>query len=57
MLTPSYCYAEDWKLPFEPKILVRDKSKYFDAVTIKNGKMMAWLHKISKAIKIVIMRD
>jgi len=26
--SPSYCYPEDWNIPFEKIILVRDKAKY-----------------------------
>lgn len=48
--SPSYCYAEGWSLPFEPKILVRDKSRYFDAVTMKEGKIVAFIRKINKKI-------
>ena len=28
ILDPTYGYAEDWDLPFEPKIMIRDKNKY-----------------------------
>ena len=28
ILSPDYLYPEGWNLPFEPKILLRDKSKY-----------------------------
>lgn len=27
LLSPAYCYPEGWKIPFEPILLVRDKSK------------------------------
>ena len=39
MLSPSYSYAEGWKLPFEPKIMLREKSRYFDPVMMKRGKL------------------
>lgn len=51
MLSPSYCYAEGWNLPFETKILVRDKSKYLDVDTMKSGRIIAKLRKIKKFIK------
>lgn len=51
MLSPAYCYAEGWKLPYEAKILVRDKSKYFDVDTMKSGRIIAKLRKIIKSIK------
>jgi hypothetical protein len=35
LLSPAYWYPEDWLLPFEKKIIVRDKSKYIDIVMIK----------------------
>ena len=28
LLTPDYLYPEGWQLPFEAKIILRDKSKY-----------------------------
>lgn len=56
LLPPSYCYAESWNLPFEAKILVRDKSKYFDVDTMKSGKFIALLKKIKNAIKAVNWR-
>lgn len=28
ILDPSYGYPEDWDLPFNPKIMIRDKTKY-----------------------------
>jgi len=28
MLSPAYCYPEDWNLPFEKLILIKDKSKF-----------------------------
>ena len=48
MLSPSYCYAEDWNLPFEPKILVREKSKYIDANAAKFGKVMSFLRRCAR---------
>ena len=30
MLSPSYAYPEDWKIPFEPKLLLLEKRKIFD---------------------------
>lgn len=50
MLSPSYCYAEDWNLPFEPKILVREKSKYIDANGMKYGRLMSMLRKTIRKI-------
>lgn len=50
MLSPSYCYAEDWSLPFEPKILVREKSRYIDVNAMKFGKVASALRKIVRRI-------
>lgn len=50
MLSPSYCYAEDWSLPFEPKILVREKSRYIDANAMKFGKAASTLRKIVRKL-------
>lgn len=35
MLSPSYAYPEDWRLPFVPKILMLDKSKIFKISSVK----------------------
>lgn len=36
LLTPAYWYPEGWDLPFEQKITVLDKSKWFDVAGVKN---------------------
>lgn len=51
MLSPSYCYAEGWNIPFEPKILVREKSKYIDANAMKFGKFFSFLRTIIRKLK------
>lgn len=38
LLPPSYCYPEGWKMPFPKKIIILDKSKYFNDREIKQGK-------------------
>lgn len=35
LLPPSYCYPEGWKLPFKKKIIILDKSKYFNDRALK----------------------
>lgn len=35
LLSPSYCYPEGWKLPFKKKIIVLEKSNYFDVRDLK----------------------
>lgn len=35
LLDPSYLYPEWWNIPFDCKILIRDKSKYIDVNNIK----------------------
>ena len=54
MLSPSYCYPEDWNIPFEPKILIRDKSRYFDTVRDKHGILQSYTDKIKWIIKKII---
>ena len=39
LLSPSYWYPEGWDLPFEPKIVVRDKSRYFDVDKVKRNEI------------------
>lgn len=36
LLSPAYLYPEDWDLPFEPLIQLREKSKHFDVGSIKH---------------------
>lgn len=54
MLSPSYCFAEGWDLPFEPKILVREKSKYIDSVAMKEGKLISIMRKAVSRIRKII---
>ncbi|AMK78699.1 MULTISPECIES: family 6 glucosyltransferase [Methylomonas] len=35
ILSPSYLYPEGWSIPFEKKVILRDKSKYIDIKGIK----------------------
>lgn len=37
ILPPCYGYPEGWDLPYEPVMLIRDKSKYFDVEAVKAG--------------------
>lgn len=37
ILPPCYGYPEGWELPYEPKLLIRDKSKYLDVEAVKAG--------------------
>lgn len=50
MLSPSYCYAEGWNIPYEPKIMVREKSKYFDANAMKFGKVISLLRTVIRKV-------
>lgn len=36
VLPPGYCYPEGWNLPFENKIMVREKSKWVNVDQVKN---------------------
>lgn len=44
LLTPAYWYPEGWNLPFEAKIVVLDKARFFDvaAVKHKDGRPRSW---------------
>lgn len=48
ILDPSYGYPEGWELPFEPKILIRDKSRYGGHDFLRNE------HYIKRIIKKVM---
>lgn len=39
VLPPCYGYPEGWELPYEPTMLIRDKSKYFDVGAVKAGSL------------------
>jgi hypothetical protein len=54
LLTPAYCYSEEKNLPFEKKILVRDKRKWIDVDTVKN---IPWTKRIKDGMyRILIER-
>lgn len=53
ILTPSYCYPEDWNLPFDEKIRIRDKSKWIDVKQVKNV-VEKRENTISKILKIMV---
>lgn len=36
LLPPTYWYPEGWQMPFEQKIIVRNKSRYFDVAAVKH---------------------
>lgn len=38
LLPPAYCYPEGWKIPFRKRIVILDKSKYFNDRELKQGK-------------------
>ena len=38
ILTPSYLYPEGWSIPFQTKILIRDKNKYGGHSLLRNKK-------------------
>ena len=38
LLTPAYWYPEGWDMPFEQKILVRDKNKVLDMAAVKGAR-------------------
>ena len=35
LLSPAYCYPEDWRLPYTRIMMLREKDKYFDVSKIK----------------------
>lgn len=53
ILSPAYCYPEGWKMPFEKKILIREKSKWINVDEIKNNKKetISLVKKIKRKIK------
>lgn len=54
LLGKEYDYAEELKLPFKPKVIYRDKSKYFNDVEYKYGKKYAMKRKAKLWIRRVI---
>ena len=38
LLSPAYCYPQGWKIPFSKRIVILDKSKYFNDRELKQGK-------------------
>lgn len=39
LLCPAFCYPEGWNIPYEPAILIREKSKYFSVEAVKKNRM------------------
>ena len=37
IVTRCYCYTDGLDLPYDPVMLIRDKSKYFDVEAVKAG--------------------
>lgn len=62
ILSPSYAYPEDWKIPFEPKLLLLEKRKIFDLENRTNkhikqkelGKFAMMLVKLLDYIKLSV---
>jgi hypothetical protein len=50
LLSPSFCYPENWDLPFPPEIIIRNKSKYIDISLIKDKKFIFLLKKLKKIL-------
>lgn len=48
LLSPSYCYPEGWDLPFDCKILIREKSKWIDVTRVKRSFMSKVIAHIQK---------
>lgn len=51
ILTPAYLYPEGWKIPFKPKIILRDKAKVINVCNIKNISSKYTFKNILKKIK------
>lgn len=60
ILGPEYCYPEGWKLPFQKKILVRDKANYINVRSIKGerfgGRIRRWIKECILHNKIVVKK-
>lgn len=54
-LSTEYAYPEGWNLPFNPKIIIRDKAKVFpDCVDFTKGRKTGLRARLLKAIKMLI---
>lgn len=52
ILSPAYCYPEDWNLPFECKIMIRNKSKVIDIVDVKE----VGLRKVIERVRVKVQK-
>ena len=56
LLPPSFGYPEDKQFPYEPRMLILDKSKYFDVEVFKakglGGKICVFLLRLKRKIRI-----
>lgn len=53
LLTPAYWYPEGWDMPFEPKITVLNKSRFFDVAAVKHNAApeRTWLARKGEALR------
>ena len=51
VLPPSYGYPEGWDLPYKAKMLIRDKSKYFDVEAFKAGGIVGRINLYLRRLK------
>lgn len=49
ILLPEYAYPEGWNLPYEAKIIIRDKDKYMNTSSMKGYK--SWWVNVKKKIR------
>lgn len=49
ILLPEYAYPEGWNLPYEAKMIIRDKEKYFNTSEMKGYK--SWWVNLKKSIR------
>lgn len=49
ILLPEYAYPEGWNLPYEPKMIIRDKERYFNTSEMKGYK--SWWVNLKKSIR------
>jgi hypothetical protein len=55
LLNPSYAYPDGWNIPFEKKVLIRDKNKYGGHAFLRDVQM-TWYQKICDKVRCVYQR-
>lgn len=55
ILSPSFCYPEGWTMEYDPKIMMRDKDKYFSVAKIKKNSFSVIISGIKRHLIFIVL--